>query len=84
MLQCFLEIPRSLLEVERELDTLYETPEASRNTHPHSRGTLSLQPKPKKFRFFPSSTRNEGQIPCFIWKGMPTSPTHLKRRSVSN
>ena len=31
LLRCSVsqEIPRSLLEVERELDTLYETPEAS-------------------------------------------------------
>ena len=36
------ETPPSLLELEREFDTLYETQEASSDTRPHSRGTLSF------------------------------------------
>ena len=39
------ESPRSLLELERVLDMLYETPEISTDTHPCSRGTLSGLPQ---------------------------------------
>ena len=46
-------IPRSLLEIERELDTLYETPEASQDNCPHTRGMLSFLPQPKKCHFPP-------------------------------
>ena len=85
LLQCSVsqEIPCSLLELKRKLDTLYETPEASRDSHLHSRGMLSFLPKPRKSPVFPSSTRDVGQFPCLIWKGMPKSPSHLKRRPVS-
>ena len=77
------ESPHSVFELERVLDTLYETPEVSPDTRPHSRGTLSLPPPVKKSPVFPSSSRDEGQLPCFAWKGMPTSPSHLERRLVS-
>ena len=62
------EIPSSILEVEREVDNLYEIPEASRDTRPHSRRMLSFLPQPKKSHFIPSSTSNEGQFPRFIWE----------------
>ena len=44
LLRCSIsqETPPSLLELEREFDTLYETQEASSDTRPHSRGTLSF------------------------------------------
>ena len=84
LLRCRLshEIPPSLLELERELDTLYKTSEASRDTRPPSKGMLSFPPQLKKSPVFPSSTRDEGRFPCFIWKGMPASLSHLKRRPV--
>ena len=31
----------------------------------------------------PSSSRDEGRFLCFVWKGIPTFPLHLKRRPVS-
>ena len=77
------ESPPSLLELGRVHDTLYETPEVSPDTRPHSRGTLSFPPQVKKSPVFPSSSRDEGLLPCFTWKGMPTSPAHLERRLVS-
>ena len=84
LLRCSVskESPRSLLELESVLDTLYETPEVSPDTHPHSRGTLSFLPQVKKSPFIPSSSRDEGQLSCFDWKGMPTFMPHLKRRLV--
>ena len=42
MLQCFKKNPHSLLELESVLDTLYQTPEVSPDTRPHSRGMLSI------------------------------------------
>ena len=58
------------MELERELDTLYETLEASRCTCPHLKGMLNFSPQLKKSSVFPSSSRDEGQFPCFIWEGM--------------
>ena len=85
LLRCSVskECPCSLLEIKRVLDTLYKTPEVSQDTRPHLRGTLSFPPQGKKSRIFPASSRDEGRLPCFAWKGMPTSPSHLKRRLVS-
>ena len=77
------EIPPSLLSLERVLDTLYATQEVSRHTRLHSRGTLSFPPQLKKSPGFPSSSRDEGPIPCFVCKGIPTFPSHLRRRPVS-
>ena len=39
--------------------------------------------KKKKSPVFPDSSRDEGRLPCFAWKGMLTSPSHLERRLVS-
>ena len=72
------------LEQERVLDTLYVTPEVSRDTRPHSKGTLSFWPQVKMSPIFPASSRDEGQLLPFAWKGMPTSPSHLERRLISN
>ena len=47
-----------------------------------SRGTLNFPPQVKKSPIFPASSRDEGRLPCFPWKGIPTSPLHLKRRLV--
>ena len=35
------------------------------------------------FKIPSCSHRDEGRLPCFTWKGMPTSPAHLERRLVS-
>ena len=31
----------------------------------------------------PSCSRQEGLFPCFVWKGFPTFPAHLRMRPVS-
>ena len=51
MLQCFKRKPTFPLKLDRALYVLYDTPEVSRDTHPHSRGTLSFPPKFKKAPF---------------------------------
>ena len=83
MLQRFQRKPTFPLELERVLDMLYEAPEVSRDIRPHSRGTLKLPLEVNKSPVFPSSSQDEGRLPCFTWKGMPTSPSHLKMRLVS-
>ena len=83
MLQRFQRKATFPLELERVLDTLNETPEVSRDTRPHSRGTLSFLPQVKKSPIFPASSEDEGRLPCFAWKGGRTSPTHHERRLVS-
>ena len=62
LLRCSIskESPSSSLELERVLDTLYETPEVSPRTRPHSRGMLSFPPHVKKSPVLPSSGRDEG------------------------
>ena len=45
MLQRFQRKPMFPLELERVLDMLYETPEVSQDTRPHSRGMLSFLPQ---------------------------------------
>ena len=44
---------------------------------------MSFPPQVRKSYVFPSSSRDEGRLPCFTWKGMPKSPSHLERRLVS-
>ena len=83
MLQPFQRKTTFALELEKVLYMLYKTPEVSRDTRPHSRGTLSFPPQVKKSPVFPASSRDEGGLPCFGWKGMLTSPSHLERRLVS-
>ena len=83
MLQRFQKKPKFPLELKRVLDMLNETTEVSRDTRPHSRGTPSFPPQVKKSPVFPASSGDEGRLPCFAWKGMPTSPSHLERRLVS-
>ena len=82
MLQHFQRKPMFPLEIERVLDMLYEAPEVSRDTRPHSRGMLKF-PQVKKNPIFPTSSRDECRLPCFTWKEMPTSLSHLERRLVS-
>ena len=71
------------LELQWVLNMLYEPPEVSRDTRPHSRGMLKFPPQVKKSPVFPISSRDEGLLPFFAWKGMPTSLSHLKRNLVS-
>ena len=77
------QIPRSLLELERKFDILYESPEASQDTHTHSRGILSFPPQLKRSPVFPASIRDECQFLCFVGKGIPMCPSPLKRGPVS-
>ena len=58
------ESPHALLELERVLDTLYETPEVSPDTRPHSRGTLSFSPQVKKSVIFSSSSEMKVDCPA--------------------
>ena len=74
------EIPPSLLSLKRVLDTLDATQEVPRHTRLHSRGTPSIPPQLKKSPVFPSSSRDEGPFPCFVGRGIPAFPSHLKRR----
>ena len=68
MLQRFQRKPKFPLELERVLDTLNETPEVSRDTRPHSRGTLSFPPQVKKSPVFPASSGDEGRLSCLPGK----------------
>ena len=64
MPQHFQRKPTFFLELERVLDTLYKTPEYSRDTHPHLRGMLFPVTCQEELRF-PASSRDEGPLPCF-------------------
>ena len=75
-----IEIPLSLLSLERALDTLDATQEVPRHTRLHWSGTQSIPPQLKKSPVFPSLSRDEGPFPCFIGKGIPALPSHLKKR----
>ena len=35
------------------------------------------------FSLLPSCSRQEGLFPCFVWKGFPAFPAHLRMRPVS-
>ena len=83
MLQRFQRKPTFPLELERVLDMRCEAPEVSRDTRLHSRGMVKFPPQVKKNPIFLTSSRDEGRLPCFTWKGMPTSLSHLERRLVS-
>ena len=83
MLQHFQRKPTFPLELVRVLDMLYETPEVSRDTRPHLRGTLKFPPQVKKSPVFPASSLDEGRLPCFVYKGMSPPPSHFERRLVS-
>ena len=82
-MQHFQRKPTFPLEHERVLDTLYHTPEVSRDASPHSRGTLSFPPHVKKSPVFPASSRDEGLLLCFAWKEVMTSPSQFKKMLVS-
>ena len=74
------EIPPFFLSLESVLDTLAATQEVPRHTRLYSRGISSVLPQLKKSPVSPSSSRDEGPFPCFIRKGIPALPSHLKRR----
>ena len=68
------------MSLERVLDTLDATQEVPRRALPHSRVTLRVPPQLKKSPVFPSSSQDEGPLPCFVGKGIPAFPSHFKRR----
>ena len=78
MLQHFQRKPSSLLELERVLDTLYETPEVGPDMRSHLSGTLRFTTEVKNSPVFPSSSRDEDRLPCIPWKGVPTT-VHTSR-----
>ena len=61
-------------------ETLSATQEFPQHTLLHLGGTPSVPPQLKKSPVFPSSSGEEGPFPCFVRKGIPASPSHLKRR----
>ena len=69
--------PRSVLKCETVLCTLDATPNVpghaglTRQEHRGSRTTSSEH-------LLPSCSRQEGLFPCFVWKGFPTFPAHLR------
>ena len=65
--QCFQRKSMFPLELERVHDTLYKTPEVSRDTHPHSRGMLSFPPQVKKGPVSPPQV--EMKVDCPAWPG---------------
>ena len=72
----------SVLKCETVLCTLDATPNVpghaglTRQEHRGSRTTSSEH-------LLPSCSRQEGLFPCFVWKGFPTFPVHLRMRPVS-
>src|SRR5574341_255897 len=44
---------------------------------PRFSGTTSSEP------LLPSGSGQEGRLPCFVWKGLPTFRSHLRMRPVS-
>ena len=74
------EIPPSLLSLESVLYTLDTIQEIRQHTRLHSKGTPTVPPQLKKSPGFLSSSRDEGLFPCFVRKGIPAFPLHLKRR----
>ena len=82
MLQRFQRKPRSPLDPKGYLTHFMKLQKFPQIPVP-TREKLNFPPHVKKSLVFPSSIRDEGRLPCFAWKGMPTSPSHLERRLVS-
>ena len=76
-------IQSSQLKCERRLDSLYAFQEVPRVTRRNLRGIPSFLLQLEKSPVFPTSSRDEGQFPCFNSRGIPTFPSHLKSRPVS-
>ena len=54
-------------------------------TYPSSLERNTQFPRtPQSEPLCPASSGDEGQFPCFVWKGIPMFPLHLKRRLVSH
>ena len=76
------EVSHSVLKCKTVLGTLDATPNVpghtglTRQEHRGSRTTSSEH-------LLPSCLRQEGLFPCFVWKGFPTFPAHLRMRPVS-
>ena len=76
------EVPRSVFKVETVLGTLDVTQKVPRHTgltREEHRGSRHHSPEPLLL----SLSRQEGRFPCFVWKGHPTFPSHLRMRPVS-
>ena len=74
------EIPPSLLSLERVIDTLEATQQVPLHPRLHLRGMLRVPPQLKGSPGFPSTSREKGPFPCFVRKGIPVLPSHLKLR----
>ena len=52
--------------------------------HFHAKqGKSADKDRQKDKGLLPSCSRQEGLVPCFVWKGFPTFPAHLRMRPVS-
>ena len=74
--------PRSVLKCEMVLCTTDATPNVPGHaglTRRGHRGSCTTSSE----HLLPSCLRLEGLFPCFVWKGFPTFPAHLRMRPVS-
>src|SRR5574339_38616 len=77
------EVPREELEVETVLGTLDAPPQSSPASRSPWRGTPRFSGTTSSEPLLPSCSRQEGRLPCFVWKGFPTFRSHLRMRPVS-
>src|SRR5574337_963040 len=77
------EVPREELEVETVLGTLDAPPKSSPASRSPWRGTPRFSGTTSSDPLLPSGSRQEGRLPCFVWKGFPTFRSHLGLRPVS-
>src|SRR5574337_799874 len=77
------EVPRWELEVETVLGTLDAPPQSSPASRSPWRGTPRFSGTTSSEPLLPSCSRQEGRLPCFVWKGFPTFRSHLRMRPGS-
>src|SRR5574339_123809 len=65
------------------LGTLDAPPQSSPASRSPWRGTPRFSGTTSSEPLLPSCSRQEGRLPCFVWKGFPTFRSHLRMRPVS-
>src|SRR5574340_572854 len=58
-------------------------PQSSPKSRSPSRGTLRFSGTTSSEPILPYASGQEGRLPCFVWKGLPTFRSHLRMRPVS-
>src|SRR5574340_974817 len=71
------------MEVETVLGALDAPPQSSPASRSPWRGTPRFSGTTSSEPLLPSGSRQEGRLPCFVWKGFPTFRSHLGLRPVS-